>query len=134
MTTSHRRRAVPLSALDRVVALDATSIVTSKAITANESFFQGHYPDNPVYPGVFIVEAVYQAVQRHADEINASVRLRTVISTRFQAPLQPGDVLETACSCIRDGSTNRLDVKAVCRSATGKVAELKAVFELEDNR
>jgi 3-hydroxyacyl-[acyl-carrier-protein] dehydratase len=133
MTTSHRRQAVPLVALDEVVAIDDSRIVTRKAITGNESFFPGHYPDNPVYPGVFIVEAVNQAVRRYAEALNLWARLRSVISTRFQSPLQPGDVLQTSCVCTRESATARLDVKAVCSSASGKVAEVKAVFELEDN-
>lgn len=126
--------AVPINALDEVVLLEAGRIRTRKAITANEPYFPGHYPDHPVYPGVFIVEAVCQAVARYAAHFGAHVALSEIVSTRFRLPLQPGDVLEVMCDCTHEPAGNGLTVKAQCTSALGKVADIKALFEVEDGR
>lgn len=124
-------RAAPLVALDRVVRLDAAGIATLKAITGNEAFFPGHYPDNPVYPGVFIIEAVCQAATHFAREYHGPVQLQEVKSTRFLSPLRPGELLESECACTYSPDDQLLHVKASCRSGTGRVAEMKLSFGLE---
>ena len=50
----------PFLLVDRIVELEAERIVGIKNVTANEPFFQGHFPDFPVMPGVLIVEAMAQ--------------------------------------------------------------------------
>ena len=50
----------PMQLVDKVVAMGATSIVGVKNVTANEPFFQGHFPEEPVMPGVLQIEAMAQ--------------------------------------------------------------------------
>ena len=50
----------PMQLVDKVIALGATSIIGVKNITANEPFFQGHFPQEPVMPGVLQIEAMAQ--------------------------------------------------------------------------
>ena len=50
----------PMQLVDKVIALGATSIVGIKNVTSNEPFFQGHFPEEPVMPGVLQVEAMAQ--------------------------------------------------------------------------
>jgi len=50
----------PFLLVDKIIALDESSIVGIKNVTFNESFFQGHFPDEPVMPGVLMVEALAQ--------------------------------------------------------------------------
>jgi 3-hydroxyacyl-[acyl-carrier-protein] dehydratase len=134
MTWRARSVGVPLNAVDHVVVLEPGRIRTRKAITANEPYFPGHYPNHPIYPGVFIVEAVCQAVRRYAAQFDESVTVRRIVSSRFRLPLQPGDVLEVDCDCVRDPQAAGITVKAVCSSGHGKVAEIKAVFDVEGKR
>ena len=47
--------------VDKVIAIGANSIVAIKNVTANEPFFQGHFPQEPVMPGVLQIEALAQA-------------------------------------------------------------------------
>ena len=50
----------PFLMVDKIISLDESSIVGIKNVTFNESFFQGHFPDEPVMPGVMLVEALAQ--------------------------------------------------------------------------
>jgi UDP-3-O-[3-hydroxymyristoyl] N-acetylglucosamine deacetylase/3-hydroxyacyl-[acyl-carrier-protein] dehydratase len=50
----------PFLMVDKIIALDESSIVGIKNVTFNESFFQGHFPDEPIMPGVLLVEALAQ--------------------------------------------------------------------------
>ena len=51
----------PFLLLDRVESIEGNKIIAKKNVTMNEYFFQGHYPNEPVMPGVLIVEAMAQA-------------------------------------------------------------------------
>ena len=79
-----------------------TSIVGVKCVTMNEPFFQGHFPDNPVMPGVLIVEAMGQtgAILMSkslglgvSDIEGKTILFISVDNCRFRAPVRPGDVL-----------------------------------------
>ncbi len=50
----------PFLLVDKIISIDDTSIVGIKNVTFNESFFQGHFPDEPVMPGVMMIEALAQ--------------------------------------------------------------------------
>ena len=51
----------PFLLLDRILSYDSDSLVAIKSVSINEPFFQGHFPDRPIMPGVLIVEAMAQA-------------------------------------------------------------------------
>ncbi|WP_052441494.1 3-hydroxyacyl-ACP dehydratase FabZ family protein [Streptacidiphilus anmyonensis] len=84
--------------------------------------FAGHYPEFPLLPGVFLLDAVHHAVLRSAAE-RSSWRLAFVDSVRFLNPVLPGDTLtvEAAVSAVGDGWS----VKATCRTDRGKAASLR---------
>ncbi len=75
------------------------SIVGIKNVTANEPFFPGHFPGNPVMPGVLIVEAVAQAgallmsKTLDADVTRTAIYFMGVDKVRFRRPVKPGDTL-----------------------------------------
>ncbi|MFM2314705.1 MAG: hypothetical protein RLZZ04_3981 [Cyanobacteriota bacterium] len=120
--------AAPLKAFDRVVKMDESGIITQKLISISEPFFLGHYPDNPVYPGVFIIESVQQTVKHYAAKHYGLARLVEIVSVRFLKPVLPGHLLETRCDCIWQPDNRCLKVKAICYSHDSKVAELKINF------
>jgi 3-hydroxyacyl-[acyl-carrier-protein] dehydratase len=76
------------------------SIVGVKCVTANEPFFQGHFPDYPVMPGVLIVEAMAQSgailmsKSLNVDVGGKAIFFMSVDNGRFRAPVRPGDVLK----------------------------------------
>ena len=92
----------PFLLVDRVIAYEpCKSLVAIKNVTVNEYFFQGHFPDYPVMPGVLIVEALAQAsgllVQlsiAHNPDQKALFYLVKVDKARFMQIVKPGDQLE----------------------------------------
>ena len=92
----------PFLLVDRVIAYEpCKSLVAIKNVTINEYFFQGHFPDHPVMPGVLIIEALAQAsgllVQlsiAHNPHQKALFYLVKVDNARFMQIVKPGDQLE----------------------------------------
>lgn len=76
-----------------------TSITGIKNVTANEPFFMGHFPGNPVMPGVLIIEAMGQSgallmsKSLDADVSGKTIMFMAVDGARFRRPVRPGDVL-----------------------------------------
>ena len=90
----------PFLFIDEVIEIDGTQkVVAVKYINKNESFFQGHFPDKPVMPGVLIIEAMAQAsiilysidkpeiTKTHPDYYLGKVK------AEFLSPVYPGDKL-----------------------------------------
>lgn len=88
----------PFLLVDKIIELDLEKgyIVGQKNVTINESFFQGHFPDAPIMPGVLILEALAQAggVMVHLKANNGKTAvLLNVNNAKFRNPVRPGDVL-----------------------------------------
>jgi 3-hydroxyacyl-[acyl-carrier-protein] dehydratase len=89
----------PFLFIDRVIELERKhKIVALKNVTINEPFFAGHFPDNPIMPGVLIVEAIAQAggalLLTEVEERNGKVIMFTTIErAKFRRPVVPGDQL-----------------------------------------
>ena len=88
----------PFLLVDRVLETEEKKIVTIKNVTINEPFFQGHFPGEPIMPGVLIVEAMAQswgilAFHQNPDKTadNADVRFIGIDKCRFRRPVVPGD-------------------------------------------
>ncbi|GAC1462058.1 MAG: 3-hydroxyacyl-ACP dehydratase FabZ [Chloroflexota bacterium] len=87
----------PFLLVDRIIAVEETRVSGIKAVTINEPYFQGHFPEFPVMPGVLIIEAMAQVgavgVMRGADRGGRLPYLVGVDKTRFRRQVVPGDVL-----------------------------------------
>ena len=99
----------PFLMIDRVedIRVDV-SAVGVKNVTINEPFFQGHFPDRPIMPGVLIVEAMAQTaavlVVETLDRAAAGklVYFMTIDVARFRKPVVPGDTLRILVSKLRN--------------------------------
>jgi 3-hydroxyacyl-[acyl-carrier-protein] dehydratase len=88
----------PMLLVDRIEELEVDRIVGVKNVSVNEPFFDGHFPDYPVMPGVLIVEAMAQVagvlvLSQIPDRKNKLVLLAGVDGAKFRKPVRPGDQL-----------------------------------------
>jgi len=98
----------PLLLVDRAENYLAHSSITGiKNVTHNEPFFQGHFPGNPVMPGVLIVEALGQtgavlmSKSLDADVTGKAIFFMSVDGARFRKPVRPGDQLRMKVVVIK---------------------------------
>jgi UDP-3-O-[3-hydroxymyristoyl] N-acetylglucosamine deacetylase/3-hydroxyacyl-[acyl-carrier-protein] dehydratase len=93
-TIPHR---YPFVMIDRVVELNEDNLTAIKNVTINEPFFQGHYPGNPVMPGVLQIEAMAQAagilLLRKMDVENKVALFMSCDKVKWRKPVRPGDQL-----------------------------------------
>ena len=125
----------PMLLVDRIIELDpGKSIVGLKNVTANEQFFQGHFPGAPVMPGVLIVEAMAQCAAvlflRDIPERDTKLFLfGGVDKARFRKPVVPGDQLRLECEVLqRRANTVKLRGVAKVEGAVVAEAELLSVM------
>lgn len=122
----------PFLLVDRVDELvPGQRVVATKNVTANEPFFQGHFPDYPVMPGVLILEALAQAgaVMMLREEEGRKIPFFAGIDkARFRRPVVPGDVLRLELTVLRQrmGSC-RMEAKAFVGDEVAAEAEIFAV-------
>lgn len=88
----------PFLLVDKIIEISETHVVGIKNITMNEGLFQGHFPNNPIFPGVLQVEAMAQtggilALHNMPDKGNWDTYFLKVDNTRFKAMVRPGDTL-----------------------------------------
>lgn len=89
----------PFLLVDKVIELEAGKrVVAIKNVSANEPFFQGHFPDFPIMPGVLIVEALAQtagiAVAVQEENKGKLGVLASIDNMKFKNQVMPGDVLQ----------------------------------------
>ncbi len=88
----------PFLLVDRIIELETgIRAVGIKNVTANEAFFQGHFPEYPVMPGVLIVEAIAQvgavAMLSHPDQAGQIALFAGIDKVRFKRQVTPGDTI-----------------------------------------
>ncbi len=98
----------PFLLVDRIVEIKEDTLRAIKNVSFNEPFFVGHFPDNPVMPGVLIIEALAQAggilllqkLESKFTKENSVMFLGGVEKARFKKPVLPGDTLELEVKLI----------------------------------
>ena len=87
----------PFLLIDRVISIDGNKIVAIKNVTANENYFHGHFPIEPVMPGVLIIEALAQTgavAILSKDEFKGKIAYFAGIDkAKFRRKVVPGDTL-----------------------------------------
>lgn len=97
----------PMLLIDRVIELDPLKkIVAIKNVTMNEQVFQGHFPGAPVFPGVYIIEAMAQAgavllFREVPDRENKLLFFTGIEEARFRRPVVPGDQLRLEVTVLK---------------------------------
>jgi 3-hydroxyacyl-[acyl-carrier-protein] dehydratase len=128
----------PFLMIDRIIEVDSDdSAVGIKNVSVNEPIFQGHFPGNPVFPGVLIIEGMAQtagAIAIAADQTKGRhiVYMVTVDKCKFRKPARPGDVIEYHIKKIRRRSAmGWYEARAMVGSTLIAEAEVGAMVMVE---
>ncbi len=126
----------PFLLVDKVIELEEEEkVIAIKNVTYNENFFQGHYPEKPIMPGVLIIEALAQTggflMLNSTDEDEESLPYFAGIDkAKFRKPVQPGDQLKLVCEVIKlKGRVAK--VKAEAFVGKDLVAEGRLLFAMK---
>ena len=126
----------PMLLVDRVLEISETDVVGEKFVTNNEPFFQGHFPDHPIMPGVLIIEAMAQIAgllvcYNEPAARNRGLVLAGVNRARFRRPVLPGSVLGLH---VRQRRRRRdiFVVEGIARVEGDTVAEAELIAALVD--
>lgn len=128
----------PFLLVDKILEIDLEKgyILGQKNVTINEAFFQGHFPEAPIMPGVIILEALAQAggVLVHLKErTNKIALLLSVNNAKFRQPVYPGDVLLLKCDSLHlSARAGRVKAKALVGEKLAVEAEIS--FALVDKK
>ncbi len=92
----------PFLLVDKVIKIEDNSLIAIKNVTANEPQFTGHFPENPIMPGVLMIEALAQAsglfcynrLLSKEEIANRHMFFATINNVKFKKPVVPGDTLK----------------------------------------
>ena len=121
----------PFLLVDRIFHADENSIAGIKQVTINEPFFQGHFPDEPVMPGVLIVEAMAQvagiAVLAQVEEPKRySTYFLRIDNVRFKRKIVPGDTMQIECHLLEPMRRGLVNVE--CKVFVGDALACEATI------
>lgn len=120
----------PFLLIDKIVEMDLEKgVITGiKNVTINEAFFQGHFPDTPIMPGVLILEALAQCggVMVHLKAAIPRIAvLLSVNNAKFRQPVYPGDTLILKCEGLHFSSKGgRVKAEAFVQDKMAVQAEI----------
>ncbi|MFA6282350.1 MAG: 3-hydroxyacyl-ACP dehydratase FabZ [Candidatus Omnitrophota bacterium] len=129
----------PFLFIDKVIEIEAGKrVVAIKNLSINENFFQGHFPQNPVMPGVLIIEAMTQASivlywSAYKDKMTKDSKFYLgSVNVKFKQPVFPGDQLRIEAIAAKIMPTGGfIDVKTFNNGAEIAKAELVFIVKHE---
>lgn len=122
----------PFLLVDRIgVRVPGVSVTAYKNVTINEPFFSGHFPEDPIMPGVMILEAMAQGAGFVFELEHKRALLAGFDKVRFQGIVRPGDQLEITGDLLV-AMTRMGKVKAQAKVAGKRVASAEITYMFED--
>ncbi len=131
----------PFLLVDKIVDYTENEVTGIKCVTMNEPFFQGHFPDHPIMPGVLIIESLAQTgaifistrIENPDDYLPYFARIDKV---KFKSPVRPGDVLVNKCKLVSfKNNVMKMEAKAYVDDKVVCQGEFTAVLvKNEDNK
>jgi UDP-3-O-[3-hydroxymyristoyl] N-acetylglucosamine deacetylase/3-hydroxyacyl-[acyl-carrier-protein] dehydratase len=127
----------PFLMVDKITKVEGTRITGVKNVSANEPYFQGHFPNQPIMPGVLQLEAIAQVagvmMLRQAENFGKLAYFMSADSVRWRKPVRPGDVLVIEVELIKSrGKVGK--ARGVCSVNGETVSEAEVTFMLFDRQ
>ena len=126
----------PFLMVDRVISIDGNHIVAQKNVSINEQYFEGHFPNHPIMPGVLQLEAIAQVsgilMLKKAENFGKLAYFMAAENVKWRKPVLPGDVLTIDVELTK---TRGKIGKAIgkCSVAGVEVSEALITFMLTDS-
>jgi 3-hydroxyacyl-[acyl-carrier-protein] dehydratase len=123
----------PFLLVDRIIEMQpGLKAVGIKNVTINEEFFQGHFPGQPIMPGVLIIEAIAQVAGLLAycsgANVGKSVYFMSIEKAKFRKPVVPGDQLRLEVNILQHrGDVWKFSGRAVVEEKIAAEAEFTAM-------
>ena len=120
----------PFLFVDKVVFLDVNEgkIIAQKNVTGNEEFFLGHFPNNPIMPGVILIEALAQTggiLVYEKSKTKRNALLLNISYAKFRKPVIPGDIVFLHANLLHISSrAGKINGKAMVNDEIAVEAEL----------
>ncbi len=126
----------PFLMVDRIIKVEGNRIVGLKNVTINEPFFQGHFPQYPIMPGVLQLEAIAQVagvlMLREAENLGKIAYFMSADKVKWRRPVRPGDTLIIDVEMVKfRGKIGK--AKGVCRVGDDIVSEAEFTIMLGDS-
>ena len=123
----------PFMMVDKIVKIEGNKIIGVKNVTINEPYFQGHFPNQPIMPGVLQLEAIAQVagvmMLRQAENFGKLAYFMSAESVRWRKPVRPGDTLVIDVELTKSrGKIGK--AKGVCLVNGEIVSEAEVTFML----
>jgi UDP-3-O-[3-hydroxymyristoyl] N-acetylglucosamine deacetylase/3-hydroxyacyl-[acyl-carrier-protein] dehydratase len=123
----------PFMMVDKIIKIDGNKIVGIKNVTINEPYFQGHFPNQPIMPGVLQLEAIAQVagvmMLRQAENFGKLAYFMSAESVRWRKPVRPGDTMVIDVELTKSrGKIGK--AKGVCLVNNEVVSEAEVTFML----
>jgi len=126
----------PFLMIDKIIKIDGDeTAIGIKNVTFNEPIFQGHFPENPIFPGVLIIEGMAQTAGAIVIHNDAGVGKKNVVlmlgvdKAKFRKPAGPGDVIEYHIAKIqRRRNVGRYKAEAIVDGVVIAEAEITAMI------
>ncbi|MFH1593405.1 MAG: 3-hydroxyacyl-ACP dehydratase FabZ [Candidatus Omnitrophota bacterium] len=125
----------PFLLVDRIVDMEETKVTGIKNVTVNEPFFQGHFPEHPVMPGVLIIEALAQtcgvlALKREENRGKLAY-FASINNAKFRKPVFPGDTLTLEVTVTKH-RPKIIQAHGVAKVGDNVVTEADLLFSIVD--
>jgi UDP-3-O-[3-hydroxymyristoyl] N-acetylglucosamine deacetylase/3-hydroxyacyl-[acyl-carrier-protein] dehydratase len=125
----------PFMMVDKIIKIDGNKITGVKNVTINEPYFQGHFPNQPIMPGVLQLEAIAQVagvmMLRQAENFGKLAYFMSAESVRWRKPVRPGDTLVINVEMTKmRGKIGK--AKGICLVNGEAVSEAEVTFMLID--